>query len=69
MGIPIALVRPSLSAAWLWFPALWFTLWLTDSLAPEEWRQVSGSVALCLLATLPAVFVAVRSRQPLRTIS
>jgi hypothetical protein len=69
MGIPIAIVWPSLSAAWLWFPALWLTLWLTDSLAPDEWRQVSGSVALCLLATLPAVFVTVRSCQRLRTIS
>jgi hypothetical protein len=64
IGIPIAIAWPSLSAAWLWFPALWLTLWLTDHLTLEQWRQVSGSVALCALATLPVVFVAVRSRQP-----
>jgi hypothetical protein len=61
MGIPIAILSPSLSAAWLWFPALW----LGRYLATEEWRQVGGSVELCVFATLPVVFIALRSR-PLR---
>jgi hypothetical protein len=59
MGIPIAILWPSLSLAWLWFPALW----LGRHLASEWWSQAGASVALCVLATIPVLLVAARSRR------
>jgi hypothetical protein len=56
MAIPIAIAWPSLSPAWLWFPALW----LSPSFGSEWWGEAGGSVVLCVLATAPVVMIAAR---------
>jgi hypothetical protein len=58
MGIPIAILWPSLSLAWLWFPSLW----LVRHLSSEWWRQPGASVALCVLAAIPVLLVVARRR-------
>jgi Glycosyltransferase family 87 len=53
MAIPIAIVWPSLSIAWIWFPGLWFG----THLGYTAGGQLGGSLAYCLFAVLPVVFV------------
>ncbi len=62
MAIPIAITWPSLSLAWLWFPALW----LSPSYASEWWGEAGGSIVLCVLAVAPVVMIAARRAAPKR---
>ena len=60
MALPIVILYPRISPAWLWFPALW----VTTHLGPQP-GQFSYSLPFCLMAAVPVmiVFTSGRVRQ------
>ena len=52
MALPIVILYPRISLAWLWFPSLW----VATHLGPKA-GQFGYSLPFCLLAAVPVIIV------------